>query len=229
METIIVSGATGNLGQAVVAELASAGYHLVLPVSPGSRTDIYPEYQVSVYELDLLDEEATRRFVERAVSDHGTIRAAVMLVGGFAAGTIRKSDRASLEKMIQLNFFTAYHLTRPLLDHFAGLEGPRQLIYTGSRPGLDPQEGKSFFAYSLSKSLLFRMAEMVNAENKGKQVTASVIVPATMDTPANRAAMPDARFSDWVPTERVAAVIAFLLSEAGEMMREPVLKIYNNS
>ncbi|MCB0637782.1 MAG: hypothetical protein KDC54_14230, partial [Lewinella sp.] len=81
----------------------------------------------------------------------------------------------------------------------------------------------------LSKSLLFRLAEIINAETSKHGVVAAVVAPGTMDTPPNREAMPAADFSDWVPTERVAEVIAFLLSDTGAMLREPVVKVYNRT
>lgn len=229
MENIIVTGATGNLGQAVVRQLHQQGFRILFTTAPGGDTHAYADYGAVGYPVDLLDEAAVGRFVAQVTEEHGPVRAAVLLVGGFATGDLRSSDRASVEKMFQLNFLTAYHLTRPLLKHFDGLTGRRHVIFIGSRPALQPAEGKDFFGYALSKSLLLRMAEVINAEAPHGNISASVVIPATMDTAANRAAMPTANFADWVPTERVAEAIGFLLTDTGTMLRETVLKVYNNA
>ena len=81
----------------------------------------------------------------------------------------------------------------------------------------------------MSKAMIFKLAEHINAEGGDKGVTATVIVPSTIDTEANRKAMPQADFSKWVPAENIADTISFSLSETGSMMRESVIKVYNRS
>ena len=131
--------------------------------------------------------------------------------------------------MIALNFYTAFHIVRPLLAHFLEKKHGGQFILVGSRPGLNAADGKDFFAYSLSKAMIFKLAEFINAEGKDKGVTATVIVPSTINTEANRKAMPNADFSKWVPAENIADAIAFSLSGTGKMLRDNVIKIYNRS
>jgi NAD(P)-dependent dehydrogenase (short-subunit alcohol dehydrogenase family) len=128
-----------------------------------------------------------------------------------------------------LNFYTAFHIVRPLLAHFLKRQGRGQFILVGSRPGLNPTYGKDFFAYSMSKAMIFRLAEFINLEGKDKLVTATVIVPSTIDTEANRKDMPDADFSKWVPAKNIADAVSYSLSDTGWMLRENVLKIYNRS
>ena len=91
------------------------------------------------------------------------------------------------------------------------------------------KNSKGTLAYGLAKSLIFRLAELMNEEAKGHDVVTSVIVPSTIDTPANRASMPDADFSKWVTPEAIADVIYFYCSDAGAALREPVIKVYGNS
>jgi NAD(P)-dependent dehydrogenase (short-subunit alcohol dehydrogenase family) len=104
-----------------------------------------------------------------------------------------------------------------------------KLIFVGSRPALKPQEGKNVLAYALAKSLIFKLADLLNAEGSSKNVTASVIVPSTIDTEVNRKAMPDKDFSAWVKPEEIADAMAFICSDTGKPLRETVLKIYNRS
>ena len=84
-------------------------------------------------------------------------------------------------------------------------------------------------AYSLAKSLIFRLAELMNDEAKGKNIVTSVVVPSTIDTPQNRKAMPDADFSNWVKPEAIADAIYFYCTDEAAVLREPLIKVYNNS
>jgi NAD(P)-dependent dehydrogenase (short-subunit alcohol dehydrogenase family) len=84
-------------------------------------------------------------------------------------------------------------------------------------------------AYALSKSLIFRLAELINADSRQSHVHATVIVPSTIDTAANRQSMPDAEFNKWVPAASIADTIAYLLTDSGSMLREGVIKVYNEA
>ena len=99
----------------------------------------------------------------------------------------------------------------------------------GSRPGLDAKSGKGMIAYSLGKSLIFRLAELMNNEAKGQDVVTAVLVPSTIDTPQNRKAMPNADPGGWVQPEAIAETIYFYCTEQAAALREPVIKLYNNS
>ena len=151
-----------------------------------------------------------------------------MTVGGFAMGSFAETDGEALRHMYSLNFETAYFLVRALLPKFEQ-QGGGQFIFIGSRPALDPKAGKNLIAYSLSKSLVFHLAELVEAYGHDKGIRATVIVPSTINTPANRSAMPDADFSKWVSSDAIAETVAFLLSEAGQQVRQSVIKLYNEA
>ena len=84
-------------------------------------------------------------------------------------------------------------------------------------------------AYSLAKSLIFRLVELMNDEAKGKNVVTSVVVPSTIDTPQNRKSMPDVNPANWVKAEQIADIIYFYCSEKAEVLREPVIKVYSNA
>ena len=98
-----------------------------------------------------------------------------------------------------------------------------------SRAGLDASEGKGLTAYSFAKSLLIRMAELMNLEAKSTAVTVSVLIPSTIDTPQNRASMPSKDFDSWVKPGSIAEVISFYCSEPAAVIREPIIKVYNRS
>ena len=176
--------------------------------------------------VDLLDEEAAENFVNDVFIRENGVDAAVLLVGGFAQGQIKSTADEDIRNMININFLTAFHLVRSLLDRFEA-QGYGQIILVGSKAAMNPIQGATAFAYTLSKKMLLNLAEMINAQYS--TITASVIVPSTMDTPATRSAMPNADYTQWVSTRDVAESIDFLLSSAGRKLREPVLKIYNNA
>ena len=99
----------------------------------------------------------------------------------------------------------------------------------GSKPGLDARYGKGMVAYSLAKSLIFRLADLMNDESKGTNVVTNVLVPSTIDTPQNRQSMPDADFNKWVKAEAIANVIYFYCTPEAGILREPILKVYNDA
>ncbi|NTV45699.1 MAG: SDR family NAD(P)-dependent oxidoreductase [Chlorobiales bacterium] len=233
---VIITGASGNLGMAVTAKFLAEGYAVIATVEPGkdeekallySLTDTAEALEVHV--VDVLKEAAAEKFIADMIEKHEQIDAAVMTVGGFRMGEIGTTDEKALDRMISLNFKTAYFTAKPLFEHMKGqVEGGR-LVFIGARPGFDVRIGTSSVAYALSKSLIFRLAEIINAEGQGKNVVASVIAPSIIDTPQNRESMPDANFSDWVKPEEIADAILFACSEHASKLREPVFKVYGRS
>jgi short-subunit dehydrogenase len=106
--------------------------------------------------------------------------------------------------------------------------GGGKIVFIGARPALLPEAGHELLAYSLSKSLLFKLAEYLNAAAKGKNISATVIVPSTLDTAVNRKNMPGADPEKWVKPEQLADILEFIVSDKGNPLRETVLKVYNN-
>jgi NAD(P)-dependent dehydrogenase (short-subunit alcohol dehydrogenase family) len=227
MKTILITGAAGNLGKAVVEHLHQQGYQVLATFSSDRDTKLYDHLpNIRSYVVNVLDEASVDAFITSTVDFD--LRAAVLLVGGFAMGTIQETDIRLLEKMIDLNFMSAFNIVKPLMSRFEQQNGG-QFVLIGARPTLNPAEGKGVVAYALSKALVFELAKLINAEGKMHHTTATVVVPSTLDTPANRAAMPDADSAYWVPTEKIADLIAFLVSDTGRMTRETVVKIYNRA
>jgi NAD(P)-dependent dehydrogenase (short-subunit alcohol dehydrogenase family) len=227
-KTVLVTGASGNLGTDVVKVLHAKGFDLCITTGSGGAPGDLTQMTKDARQVNLTDETATRQYAEEITRRFPDITAAVMLVGGFAMGNIRDTDGESIDKQIALNFKTAYFLVKPLMDFFEK-RGGGQFIFVGARPALMPEAGKDLVAYALAKSLVFRLAEIINAAGKGKGITAAVLVPSTIDTQPNRRAMPDADFSKWVKGEDIAETIAFVLSGTGTTLRETVLKVYNES
>jgi NAD(P)-dependent dehydrogenase (short-subunit alcohol dehydrogenase family) len=228
-KNILVTGATGNLGNATVAQFRQDGFQVIVIVSRGRKTKgQFPE-DVVVYEADLTNEDDTTTVISEVVKDHGSIDAALLLVGGFSAGGIKETSGVALSKMFSLNFNTAYFVARPVFLQMQSQTSGGRIVLVGSRPALVARDGKNYLAYALSKSLLFKLAEFLNAEGGSSNIVTSVIVPSTIDTPENRKAMPGKNFDDWVTPEEIASTMAFLIGEKGSVLREPIVKVYGNS
>jgi NAD(P)-dependent dehydrogenase (short-subunit alcohol dehydrogenase family) len=229
MKTVIITGANGNLGLAVTQHFLEKDYKIIATVHNEEAKKNLPSHKnLSVEVVNLTEEEATEKFVQSAIQTHKKIDGALLLVGGFAMGNITQTKLEDIKKQTSLNFDTAYNVTRPLFQHMTENNSGR-IVFIGSRPALKAVDGKNLIAYGLSKSLLFKLAEYLNAEAKGKNVTATVIAPSTLDTLPNRKSMPDANPDNWVKTEALAEILEFVISDKSSPLRETVLKVYNNS
>jgi NAD(P)-dependent dehydrogenase (short-subunit alcohol dehydrogenase family) len=229
MKTTIVTGASGNLGQAIVKKFIDEGYFVVGTIVPSDPVQInFPEDKFEKVVVDLMSEDGSQKFIEDVITKHGSVDAAVFTVGGFAMGKIEDTKTADILKQYKLNFETAYNVARPTFGQMIKQNSGRIFII-GSKPGLDARNGKGMVAYGLAKSLIFRLAELMNDEAKGKNVVTSVVVPSTIDTLQNRKAMPDANFNNWVKPEAIADVIYWHCTEEASTVREPVIKVYNQA
>lgn len=229
MKTAIVTGASGNLGQAVVNKFLAEGFRVIGTVNHNEPAKINlnnPDFEEVA--VDLMDEPKSKEFIEGVISKYKTIDVAVLTVGGFAAGKINETSTADVMKQYRLNFETAYNVARPSFIQMIQ-QGNGRIFIIGSKPGLDAKYGKGMVAYGLGKTLIFRLAELMNDEAKGHNVVTSVVVPSTIDTPQNRKAMPDAKFDNWVKPEAIADVIYFHCTPEGAVLREPVIKVYGNA
>jgi len=229
VKNIIITGAAGNLGQVVVDNLVQAGYHVIATLGPNDKRERITNEKVEVFSVDLSSESSVAEFFTKVMEKHNEIYAGIMVAGGFSMGSIKDTDAESLRKMYSLNFETAYLVTRQLYSQMEKQAGGGKMIFIGAKPAFTPSLSKIMLPYALSKSLLFRLAEAINEDSNENNITASVIVPGTIDTPANRGAMPDADFTKWVRREDLAETIKFVLSETGNSLRNNVIKVYNGS
>ena len=229
MKTAIVTGASGNLGQAVVNKFLKEGYNVIGTVIPNDLVPLH--FDSDHFEkvvVDLMDEDDAKKFVDAVISKYETIDAVILTVGGFAMGSIADTSGADIMKQYKLNFATAYNVARPAFLQMINQNSGR-IFMIGSRPGLQSSFSNGMVAYGLAKSLLFRLTEMMNIEAKGKNIVASIVVPSTIDTPQNRESMPKADFNSWVSPEAIASIIYFHCTEEAAALRETVIKVYNNA
>lgn len=225
----IVTGSAGNLGQALVKTFITEGYRVIGTIT--SNDSLNPGINSGEFEtvsVDLAKEEDAAMFVNKVIEKYNRIDAVVLTVGGFATGKIADTSTSDIYRQYKLNFETAYNVARPVFVQMMK-QNTGRIFLVGSKAGLEIRNGSGMIAYGLAKSMLFRLAEVMNEEAKGNKVVTSVVVPGTIDTPLNRKSMPDANFDNWVKPEDIAAVISYYCSEEAAVLREPVIKIYGNS
>lgn len=229
MKNILITGAGGQLGTVVTNYFLNKGYNVIAAVHSDDDVRRWQGHaNILAEKLDLTNEEETGRFIDRIWKDHGQIEAALLLAGGFAMGGISETNAGAIKKQMDLNFYTAYSVIQPLFTQMLQQNNGR-IILIGSRPALKPTVGKNMIAYALSKSMLFQLAELLNETAKGKNVTVTVVAPSTIDTEANRKSMPDADTEKWVKPETLSELFEFILSAPAAVLRETVLKAYNNA
>ena len=207
MQSVIVTGASGNLGRAVVQKFLEEKWQVTGTVIPGD--DVHLDITNNSFEkviADLMNEEASLQTIQTVIQQQGKINAAVLTVGGFAMGSIAETKTTDIAKQYKLNFETAYNIARPVFMQMMK-QGSGRLFLIGSQPGKDMQNSKGMVAYGLSKSLIFRLAELMNEEANGTDVIVCVVIPSTIDTPQNRKSMPDANFSKWITPQKLADLI----------------------
>ena len=229
MKTAVVTGASGNLGQAMVKKFLGEGYKVVGTIIPNDPAVIdIKDKNFETIVVDLMNEDEAEKFVQTIVEKNKTIDVAVLTVGGFAMGSIAETRMADILRQHKLNFQTTYHVARPVFMQMIKQKSGR-IFLTGARTGIDMKNSKGMIAYGLSKSLIFRLAELMNGEAKGTNVVTSVIAPSTIDTPQNRRSMPDADPNKWVKPESIADAVYFYCTDEASALREPVLKVYGGS
>jgi NAD(P)-dependent dehydrogenase (short-subunit alcohol dehydrogenase family) len=216
-QVAIVTGGTGALGQVITTTLLEAGLAVAIPYAvPEERTALESrltaEQRVRVHAVaaDVTDEAAMGAFVGAVRERHRRVDALVNVVGGFAGGDLVGTPLAEWERMMRLNLTSVVIACRAVLPGMIEARAGR-IVNIASRAVVPPQGG--FIAYTVSKAAVITLTQALAQEVKPHRITVNAVLPSTMDTPANRRAMPDADRSGWVSTQDVANVVAFLLSE----------------
>ena len=222
----LVTGANGGLGTHVTQALLEAGFSVV-GLSPKIRQSDFdhPNFTALPASLDSLD--AAQKAADTVIARLGRIDILAHLVGGFTGGqAIADTDDATFQRMFDVNLNSAFHILRAVLPHMRRAAAGR-IIAIGSRAAENP--GPMVGAYSASKAALMSLIKTVALENKDSGITANVILPGTMDTPANRKDMPGADVSQWVQPAAIASLIVWLASDAGGDVTGAAIPVYGRA
>jgi NAD(P)-dependent dehydrogenase (short-subunit alcohol dehydrogenase family) len=224
-KVVLVTGANGGLGTSVTQALLDTGA-TVIGVSRNIRQADFSQPSFVAMAAELSSVEAVNKLVEQMVSRSGRIDVLAHLVGGFAGGkTIAETDDATFEAMLDLNLKIAFCVLRSVIPQMRRA-GSGRIIAIGSRAAEDPGPGVG--AYSASKAALVSLIRTVALENKDRGITANVILPGTIDTPANRKAMPNADIRTWVQPASIASLIIWLAGEGGKDVNGAVIPVYGS-
>jgi NAD(P)-dependent dehydrogenase (short-subunit alcohol dehydrogenase family) len=219
----LVTGANGGLGRSVTQALLDAGF-AVVGLAPKIQTSDFdhPHFTALPATLNSLDE--AQKATATVIAHFGKIDVLAHLVGGFAGGqSVADTDDAIFQRMFDMNLNSAFHTLRAVIPHMRKAASGR-IIAIGSRAAEAP--GASVGAYSASKAALVSLIRTVAIENKDAGITANVILPGTMDTPANRKAMAGADVSQWVQPASVASLIVWLAGDGGKDVTGSAIPVY---
>jgi NAD(P)-dependent dehydrogenase (short-subunit alcohol dehydrogenase family) len=209
--SVIVTGGFGVLGSAVAELFASRGDKVArIDYAPAASEPLAGSLDIGG--IDLTNVDATKGALAKVVAANGGIDVLVNVAGGFAWETLADGSLTTWAKMQSMNVMTAATITHLALGELKKSGGGR-IVNIGA--GGAVKAGMGMGAYAASKSGVHRMTEALAEELAGSSVTANAVLPSIIDTPTNRADMPDADYSEWVSPDAVAKVIHFLASADG--------------
>jgi NAD(P)-dependent dehydrogenase (short-subunit alcohol dehydrogenase family) len=209
-KVVFITGANGGLGSSVTKAFLQKGARVIGASLRIKATDFpQPNFEAMAIDFNKLDE--IKRGVAKIVERYGRLDVLVHVLGGFAGGSsIAETTDEMWEQMQNINLTSAFHVFRETIPHLRKSPSGR-LIAIGSLTAAQPHANLG--AYVTFKAALAMLVQTVALENADTGLTANVILPGTMDTPANRKAMPDADFSKWAKTDDVADLVLSLADE----------------
>jgi NAD(P)-dependent dehydrogenase (short-subunit alcohol dehydrogenase family) len=222
-QVALVTGANGGLGTFVADAILAAGATVVGIAHSKAAGDAH-DTRYHPVRADLTDPEEARSLIARLTAQFQKIDILVHVMGGFAGGaSVAQTDDATWQRMMNLNLNAAFYVFRAVVPVMREAVYGR-IVAIGSRQAVQPAAGVG--AYSASKAALVSLVQTVAIENKDKDIRANVILPGTMDTPANRAAMPNANFDKWVKPGHVAELVVLLAGDAGGDITGAAIPVY---
>jgi NAD(P)-dependent dehydrogenase (short-subunit alcohol dehydrogenase family) len=209
-KVVLITGAKGGLGTSVTQRFLAAGA-TVIGASRTISNDDFPAPNFTALPVDFTKSAAVRDAVESIVARHGKLDVLVHVLGGFAGGqSVAETDDATWDQMRDLNLTSAFYILRAAIPHLRK-SGKGRIVAIGSLAAAEPHAGLA--AYVTFKSALATLVRTVALENRDAGLTANVILPGTMDTPANRKSMPGADFAKWLQPAAVADLALWLAAE----------------
>jgi len=229
---VVITGAAGNLGAAVATAFAELGARLVLIDRSKQRLgELRDALDLSSATLllsaDLTAAESVSAAVAQTVAECSGIDVLANIAGGFAMGPpLHETPDADWDLMMALNARSVFNTCRAVIPHLLQRGGGR-IINVSARAAL---EGKARMGpYCASKAAVLTLTESLAAEHRLDGITVNCILPGTIDTPQNRASMPDADHSRWVPPAALADVVVFLASSAARAVTGAAIPVYGQS
>lgn len=226
---IVVTGGTGALGGAVVGKLLEQGAVCHVPNAHAAAPPHFPfaahDRVRLAHNVDLSDSTKVEAFYNQVADLWGSIH----LAGGFAMAPVEKIESASFAEMMDTNARTTFLCCRAAIRSMLTSGTAGRIVNVTARAGLDPRRGSGMVAYAASKAAVAAMTVAMAEELKHKGILVNAVAPSTLDTPANRADMPDADFTKWVSLEAAAEAIAYLASPTNMAMSGTLVPLYGRA
>jgi NAD(P)-dependent dehydrogenase (short-subunit alcohol dehydrogenase family) len=227
--TAIVTGGTGGLGAAVVNRLLDADWRVVVPwIAEGELGRIEQRPGLELVRADLFEPDAVAEVAKAAAGGDGPpLRGVVNLVGGFAVGgRVHETPIEEFENQLHLNLRPTYLMTQATLPAMIE-DGGGSIVCVGTRAAVQPFQGAA--GYIASKAAVIAFAQAVAVEYQDDGIRCNAILPSVIDTPTNRAAMPNADHDRWVKPDAIAGVISNLLSNDSEPVSGAAIPVYGRA
>lgn len=231
-KVVLVTGAAGNLGTAVAEAFAARGARLALLDRSGDRLDAVARTlalpgNAMLLPTDLTERKSVDEAVAAVVDRFGTLDVVANVAGGFTMGPpLHETPDEDLDFMLDLNVRSLFHVCRAAVPAMVNGGGGR-IINVSARAA---REGKARMGpYCASKAAVITLTETLAAEHRFGGINVNCILPGTIDTPQNRASMPDADHTRWVPPGALADVVVFLASHAARAISGAAIPVYGQS
>ncbi len=233
---IVVTGGTGALGRAVVAALRAAGAVCHVPnLVPAELADFPFAQDPAVHiqrNVDVADETSVGGFYRSLPP----LWASIHLAGGFAMAPVGETSAADFIAQFRINALSAFLCSAAAIAAFRARREPGpggaiggRIVNVAARPALEPRLGAGMAAYTAAKSAVAALTQALAQETVAEEIWINAVAPSVIDTPANRAAMPQADHGRWVQPADLARLIAFLAAPENRATRGAVIPVYGGS
>jgi NAD(P)-dependent dehydrogenase (short-subunit alcohol dehydrogenase family) len=230
---LVITGATGGLGTALVRRLATSNYRFaatyLVPEEARAFEEavLLDEDRLLMARVDAADTDEVEAFMRRTAEQFGGIDSLCCLAGKWAGGRdVVDTDDVRFDRMIDANLRSAFAAVRAALPYLKAADWGR-ILFMGSRAAFDAPAGQA--AFNIAKAGLVALTRSLAQELGGEAITANVILPSVIDTPATRKALPYADYMDWPTPDEIAAVMEFMLSEASGTISGASIPVYGKT
>jgi NAD(P)-dependent dehydrogenase (short-subunit alcohol dehydrogenase family) len=224
---VVITGGAGALGTALVEALLDAGATCHVPCFNEAEAARFRFSEHSNVKLTVTGNLADEKPVAALYQPIASLWASIHLAGGFAAGPLSETSVATIRQQIDMNFVSCLLCCRAAVKAM-GTDGGR-IVNVAARPALEPRTGAGMVAYAASKAAVGALTAALAEEVVRDGILVNAVAPSTMDTPANRNAMPKADFTAWPKVDEVAATILFLASPDNRVTRGGIVPVYGKT
>lgn len=226
---VVITGGTGSLGKAVVRRLIKRGATCYVPCFRPQELESFEfrehERVVISMGIDFSDEKVAQRYYEGCPQ----LWASVHCTGGFSMSDLVQTSLDDFQSQMMLNAVTCFLCCREAVKRMREGEDGGRLVNVAARPALEPRSGAGMAAYTAAKSVVAALTQSLGEELAPERIWVNAVAPSIMDTPANRAAMPEADYTMWPTVDDVARTITFLASPSNKSTRGAVVPVYGRS